>query len=278
MATPVPSKKALCYKLMPMLRWHGLFQVSIDVILPIVTSSSKLLPKTLPSRRRCLQNSMPIRGPHAISSAFDTSSIPIHQLAQATTRPDRAAGFHFFKPVAPVTQLIELVSTPFTSSDTQQDLHAVGTHLAKTVVDVQDVSGFIVGNRLLIPYLFDAVRLLEQGVASRDAIDTAMKPLGCGYLTGPITAPRRDWHRYGTPPWQLATRLACAHFELCPPRAPPTSAQNGGGRKVAPAQKRPEGCLFDNGVMKGYSNADMARDTQRWRRHLDDQDSPWLTR
>jgi 3-hydroxybutyryl-CoA dehydrogenase len=89
-----------------------------------------------------------ICGPHAIL-ASNTSSIPIHQLAQATTRPDRVAGFHFFNPV-PVMQLIELVSTPFTSSETQQALHAVGTQLAKTVVDVQDVSGFIV-NRLLIP-------------------------------------------------------------------------------------------------------------------------------
>jgi 3-hydroxybutyryl-CoA dehydrogenase len=123
-----------------------------------------------------------ICGPQAIL-ASNTSSIPIHQLAQATTRPDRVAGFHFFNPV-PVMQLIELVSTPFTSSDTQQALHAVGAQLAKTVVDVQDVSGFIV-NRLLIPYLFDAVRLLEQGVASRDAIDTAMK-LGCGYPMGPL--------------------------------------------------------------------------------------------
>jgi len=123
-----------------------------------------------------------ICGPQAIL-ASNTSSIPIHQLAQATTRPDRVAGFHFFNPV-PVMQLIELVSTPFTSSDTQQALHAVGTQLAKTVVDVQDVSGFIV-NRLLIPYLFEAVRLLEQGVASRDAIDTAMK-LGCGYPMGPL--------------------------------------------------------------------------------------------
>lgn len=123
-----------------------------------------------------------ICGPHAIL-ASNTSSIPIHQLAQATTRPDRVAGFHFFNPV-PVMQLIELVSTPFTSSETQQALHAVGTQLAKTVVDVADVSGFIV-NRLLIPYLFDAVRLLEQGVASRDAIDTAMK-LGCGYPMGPL--------------------------------------------------------------------------------------------
>lgn len=123
-----------------------------------------------------------ICGPHAIL-ASNTSSIPIHQLAQATTRPDRVAGFHFFNPV-PVMQLIELVSTPFTSNDTQQALYAVGKQLAKTVVDVQDVSGFIV-NRLLIPYLFDAVRLLEQGVASRDAIDTAMK-LGCGYPMGPL--------------------------------------------------------------------------------------------
>jgi 3-hydroxybutyryl-CoA dehydrogenase len=123
-----------------------------------------------------------ICGPQAIL-ASNTSSIPIHQLAQATTRPDRVAGFHFFNPV-PVMQLIELVSTPFTSSDTQQALHAVGAQLAKTVVDVQDVSGFIV-NRLLIPYLFEAVRLLERGVASRDAIDTAMK-LGCGYPMGPL--------------------------------------------------------------------------------------------
>lgn len=114
----------------------------------------------------------------------NTSSIPIHQLAQATQRPDRVAGFHFFNPV-PLMQLIELVSTPFTSAETQQRLHALGGTLGKQVVDVKDESGFIV-NRLLIPYLFDAVRLLEQGVAERDAIDTAMR-LGCGYPMGPLT-------------------------------------------------------------------------------------------
>lgn len=120
--------------------------------------------------------------PHTILVS-NTSSIPIHQLAQATTRPDRVAGFHFFNPV-PVMRLIELVSTPFTSEETRTALHTIGTTLSKEVVDVKDVSGFIV-NRLLIPYLFEAVRLLEQGVADRDAIDTAMK-LGCGYPMGPL--------------------------------------------------------------------------------------------
>lgn len=116
--------------------------------------------------------------------ASNTSSIPIHQLAQVTTRPDKVAGFHFFNPV-PLMQLIELVSTPFTSDATRSTLHAVGVQLQKTVVDVKDESGFIV-NRLLIPYLFEAVRLLEAGIADRDAIDTAMK-LGCGYPMGPLT-------------------------------------------------------------------------------------------
>jgi len=120
--------------------------------------------------------------PHAVLVS-NTSSIPIHQLAQATTRPDRVAGFHFFNPV-PLMQLIELVSTPFTSAVTRATLHSVGQQLNKTVVDVKDESGFIV-NRLLIPYLFAAVRLLDAGVADRDAIDTAMK-LGCGYPMGPL--------------------------------------------------------------------------------------------
>lgn len=123
-----------------------------------------------------------ICAPHALLVS-NTSSIPIHQLAQATTRPDRVAGFHFFNPV-PLMQLIELVSTPFTSADTRAVLHVVGQQLSKTVVDVKDESGFIV-NRLLIPYLFAAVRLLDAGVADRDAIDTAMK-LGCGYPMGPL--------------------------------------------------------------------------------------------
>jgi len=115
--------------------------------------------------------------------ASNTSSIPIHLIAQATTRPDRVAGFHFFNPV-PLMQLIELVSTPFTSTATQDALRQMGTTLNKTVVAVKDESGFIV-NRLLIPYLFEAVRLLDAGVADRDAIDTAMK-LGCGYPMGPL--------------------------------------------------------------------------------------------
>jgi len=115
--------------------------------------------------------------------ASNTSSLPIRDIASATQRQDRFGGLHFFNPV-PVMKLVEVIKIPQTSDDTFQALVNFGQALGKTTVDAKDTPGFIV-NRLLVPYMMEAVRLLERGDASARDIDTAMK-LGAGYPMGPI--------------------------------------------------------------------------------------------
>jgi 3-hydroxybutyryl-CoA dehydrogenase len=121
--------------------------------------------------------------PHAIL-ASNTSSIPIIQLATATKRPDHVLGMHFFNPV-PTMQLIELVRTLTTSDETLETVRAVGERLGKRMIVSKDRAGFIV-NYLLMPYMLDAVRLLEQEFASKEDIDLGMM-LGTGYPMGPFT-------------------------------------------------------------------------------------------
>ncbi len=115
--------------------------------------------------------------------ASNTSAISIIDIAVATGRADRFAGLHFFNPV-PVMKLVELVRSIATSQATVDTLRAFGETLGKTVVQAKDMPGFIV-NRLLIPYLIDAVRLLEGGLATREEIDAGMK-LGCSHPMGPL--------------------------------------------------------------------------------------------
>lgn len=114
----------------------------------------------------------------------NTSSIPITQLMTATRRPDRFVGLHFFNPV-PLMQLIECIRTIDTASDVYETACAFGQQLGKTVVRTTDKAGFIV-NRLLVPYMTDAIRAFEEGVGSITDIDVAMK-LGCGHPMGPLT-------------------------------------------------------------------------------------------
>jgi 3-hydroxybutyryl-CoA dehydrogenase len=116
--------------------------------------------------------------------ASNTSSCTITELAAATKRPARVLGLHFFNP-APVMKLVEVVRTILTSDETVKTAWAFVQGLGKTPVAAQDTTGFIV-NRLLVPYLLEAVRVLETGVATREDIDQAMK-LGCGYPMGPFT-------------------------------------------------------------------------------------------
>jgi 3-hydroxybutyryl-CoA dehydrogenase len=116
--------------------------------------------------------------------ATNTSSCTVTELAAATKRPGQVIGLHFFNP-APVMKLVEVVRTILTSEETVRRAWAFVQALGKTPVAAQDTTGFIV-NRLLVPYLLEAVRLLESGVASREDIDQAMK-LGCGYPMGPFT-------------------------------------------------------------------------------------------
>ncbi|KAK2164110.1 hypothetical protein LSH36_68g01035 [Paralvinella palmiformis] len=115
--------------------------------------------------------------------ASNTSSIPIKEIASATKRLDRFGGLHFFNPV-PVMKLVEVIRTPETSDTTFSTLAEFGKAMGKTTVEAKDTPGFIV-NRLLVPYMMEAVRMLERGDASAKDIDTAMK-LGAGYPMGPI--------------------------------------------------------------------------------------------
>jgi len=116
--------------------------------------------------------------------ASNTSSLTITELATATKRPQRFVGLHFFNPV-PVMKLVEVVRTIATDAAVYDEMVAFGTKLGKTAVRANDSTGFIV-NRLLVPYLLDAIRALEEGVGSIEDIDNSMK-LGCGYPMGPLT-------------------------------------------------------------------------------------------
>ncbi len=115
--------------------------------------------------------------------ASNTSSISITKLASATKRPDKVLGIHFFNPV-PIMKLIEIVKGLLTSDNTYITAKAFCETLGKVVVTANDNPGFIV-NYLLIPYLLDAARAVENGIASKEDIDTAMR-LGCGLPMGPI--------------------------------------------------------------------------------------------
>ncbi len=119
----------------------------------------------------------------AVILASNTSSIPIHRLADATSHPERVIGVHFFNPV-PVMKLIEVVAGNRTSTDTNRRAHEFATLLNKTAISAPDQAGFIV-NFLLIPYLLSAIRLFESGAASAQDIDTGMV-LGCGHPMGPL--------------------------------------------------------------------------------------------
>lgn len=116
--------------------------------------------------------------------ASNTSSLNITEIAAATARPQRFVGLHFFNPV-PVMKLVEVVKTIATDPAVYEEMVAFGAKLGKTPVRASDGGGFIV-NRLLVPYLLDAVRALEEGVGSVVDIDNSMK-LGCGYPMGPFT-------------------------------------------------------------------------------------------
>jgi 3-hydroxybutyryl-CoA dehydrogenase len=116
--------------------------------------------------------------------ATNTSCLSIIDIAIATARPDKVLGLHFFNP-APVMKLVEIVKTIATSDSTLETGKTFGESLGKTAVIAQDTPGFIV-NRLLIPFVFNAVRMLEAGVATKDDIDTAITT-GLNHPMGPLT-------------------------------------------------------------------------------------------
>jgi 3-hydroxybutyryl-CoA dehydrogenase len=116
--------------------------------------------------------------------ASNTSSLSITEMAMFTKRPDRFVGLHFFNPV-PLMKLVEVIRTIATDPAVYEEVFAFAQKLGKTAVRTSDRTGFIV-NRLLVPYLLDAIRALEEGVASVEDIDNSMK-LGCGHPMGPLT-------------------------------------------------------------------------------------------
>ncbi|HQZ38781.1 MAG TPA: 3-hydroxybutyryl-CoA dehydrogenase [Vicinamibacterales bacterium] len=116
--------------------------------------------------------------------ASNTSSLCITELAAGTTRPDKVGGLHFFNPV-PLMKLVEVIRALSTSQETHEALVGFARAIGKEPIAAPDRGGFIV-NRLLVPYLLDAVRCLEEGLGTVEDIDKGMK-LGCGYPMGPFT-------------------------------------------------------------------------------------------
>ncbi|CAG9828049.1 unnamed protein product [Diabrotica balteata] len=115
--------------------------------------------------------------------ASNTSSLSIAEIASVTKRLDKFGGLHFFNPV-PMMKLLEVIRIPETSDETYNSMMAWGKSIGKVCITCKDTPGFVV-NRLLVPYIAEAVRMLERGDASAQDIDTAMK-LGAGYPMGPL--------------------------------------------------------------------------------------------
>jgi 3-hydroxybutyryl-CoA dehydrogenase len=122
--------------------------------------------------------------PKSTIFASNTSSLSITEMATFTARPDRFVGLHFFNPV-PIMKLVEVIRTIATDPAVFDQMVEFGRKLGKTPVRTSDRTGFIV-NRLLVPYILDAIRALEEGVGSIEDIDNSMK-LGCGHPMGPLT-------------------------------------------------------------------------------------------
>jgi 3-hydroxybutyryl-CoA dehydrogenase len=137
----------------------------------------------LPAKRDLFAKLDTLCGRSAIF-ASNTSSLTITEISTATKRPERFVGLHFFNPV-PVMKLVEVVRTIATDPAVYEEMVEFGAKLGKTPVRAHDSTGFIV-NRLLVPYLLDAIRALEEGVGSIEDIDNSMK-LGCGHPMGPLT-------------------------------------------------------------------------------------------
>ena len=116
--------------------------------------------------------------------ASNTSSFPVREMAAASGRPERFVGLHFFNPVQ-LMRLVEVVRTDETDEEVFAAARAFGEACGKSPVGCKDTPGFVV-NRLLVPYMVQAISMLDRGDASKEDIDTAMQ-LGCGYPMGPLT-------------------------------------------------------------------------------------------
>jgi 3-hydroxybutyryl-CoA dehydrogenase len=139
--------------------------------------------ENLDEKRKIFASIDPIVKPTAIF-ASNTSSCSITEIMTATRRPGQFVGLHFFNPV-PLMKLAEVARTIVTTEETLKEAYEFAKKLGKVPVSTSDKTGFIV-NRLLVPYLMDAIRAFEEGVGSVADIDASMK-LGCGYPMGPFT-------------------------------------------------------------------------------------------
>lgn len=147
-----------------------------DLVVEAIVENADQKKQTYASLERVLK-------PHTIVVS-NTSSLCITELAASTSRPDRFGGLHFFNPV-PIMKLVEVIRALTTSDETYQTMMAFAQSLGKEPITAPDRPGFIV-NRLLVPYLLDAVRAYENGLGTLEDIDKAMK-LGCGHPMGPFT-------------------------------------------------------------------------------------------
>jgi len=147
-----------------------------DVVIEAITENLQLKRETYSTIDKIVK-------PNGIF-ASNTSSLVITEMMTATKRVDRFIGMHFFNPV-PLMKLVEVVGTITTSKAALDEAMEFTTSLGKVPIRTSDRSGFIV-NRLLVPYLLDAIRALEEGVGNVEDIDKGMK-LGCGYPMGPFT-------------------------------------------------------------------------------------------
>jgi len=138
--------------------------------------------ENLPAKKELLAALESIVKPGALF-ASNTSSLSITEMSALVKRPESFLGLHFFNPV-PLMKLVEVVKTLRTSPAALQAANEWVAKIGKTAVNCGDSTGFVV-NRLLVPYMLDAIRVFEQGLAVRDDIDNAMK-LGCGYPMGPL--------------------------------------------------------------------------------------------
>jgi 3-hydroxybutyryl-CoA dehydrogenase len=147
-----------------------------DLVIEAVVEDIRLKRETYARLERAVK-------PEAIF-ASNTSSLSITEMATATSRPRRFVGLHFFNPV-PLMKLVEVIRTILTEPAVEETVVAFARSLGKTPIRTSDRTGFIV-NRLLVPYILDAIRALEEGVGSITDIDQGMK-LGCGHPMGPLT-------------------------------------------------------------------------------------------
>jgi 3-hydroxybutyryl-CoA dehydrogenase len=149
---------------------------SCDVVIEAVIENLEL--------KRAVYQTLDQACPAHTLFASNTSSLSITEMAAFTKRADRFVGLHFFNPV-PLMKLVEVVRSPLTSPDAFERAFAFAASLGKTPVKATDKTGFIV-NRLLVPYLLDAIRAVGEGVGSVEDIDKGMQ-LGCGHPMGPLT-------------------------------------------------------------------------------------------